>query len=138
VKKKSQPPKQAGKRVTVDELIRLGALPRQPQPPPMRTFGEQIEELCRERGLQKQEIAERTGISPAQLSHYLRYGTSSNMIDRISGALGISPDYFDSYVANLSPYIVASHPELLDFIRKLHRASPIDARWLVEEHFPSK
>lgn len=89
----------------------------------IRSFGDQLEELCEEKGLLKQDVAEKANITPAQLSHYLKFGTSLRMIERISAAVAIPPSYFDVYVAENSASVIMDSPELLEFMRALHSAS---------------
>ena len=96
-------------------------------PGQLRAFGDQLEELCEEKGLLKQEVASKADITPAQLSHYLKFGTSIRMIERISAALGIHPSYFDVYVVENSASLVAANPSLLNFMRALWQA-PSDSK----------
>ena len=94
------------------------------QPPgKIRSFGDQLEDLCEEKDLYKQDVAEKAGISPSQLAHYLKYGTSLRMIERISEAAGVPPHYFDVYVAENSTRIIMNNPELLAYMRAFHAAS---------------
>ena len=107
---------------------------RRPLPPgQVRSFGDQLEQLCAERGLLKQDVAASAKITPAQLSHYLRFGTSLRMIERISNAIGVRPEYFDVYVAESSASIIAENPELLGFLRKLHGAGAAKRKALLKQ-----
>lgn len=98
-----------------------------------RSFGDQVEQFCTERGIMKQELADRAEISPAQLSHYIKFGTSSRMMERIAKAAGVAPDYFDQYVAEEAPTLVRHHRELLDFMRALRAASESKKRSLLRK-----
>lgn len=91
-------------------------------PGEVRAFGDQLEERCEERGLLKQEVAAKAKISPAQLSHYIKFGCSIPMIERISEALGVDPSYFDVYVVENSAHLIAANPDLLNFMRALGEA----------------
>lgn len=99
----------------------------------IRSFGDQIEEICMERGILKQDIAEKAEISPAQLSHYLKYGCSLRMIERISKALDLPPSYFDVYVAENSANIIMMSKDLLEVMRSLHNASDNKRRTLLKK-----
>lgn len=107
---------------------------RRYQPPgDVRSFGDQLEELIEVKGLQKQDVATMAEITPAQLSHYLKFGTSLRMIERISKALKVEPEYFDTYVAENSPVLVQHHRELLELHRLLCTSSDSKKRALLKK-----
>lgn len=98
-----------------------------------RSFGDQLEALCEAKGLLKQQVAEKAEITPAQLSHYIKFGTSLRMMERISKAVGIDPGYFDAYVAEDSSRLISEHKELLDFLRKVRATSGIKRQALLKK-----
>jgi transcriptional regulator with XRE-family HTH domain len=106
---------------------------RHKPPGEVRSFGDQVEELCSEKGWLKQEVAARAEITPAQLSHYLKFGCSLRMIERIAESVGIDPSYFDVYVAESSASLIAENAELLGFMRALHRATPTRRKALLKK-----
>jgi transcriptional regulator with XRE-family HTH domain len=88
-----------------------------------RPFGDQLEALLEAKGLMKMEAADRAGINPTQLAHYLKHGCSMAMVERIARALDTNPAYFDVYVAGTSEAVILENAELLEFMRALHGAS---------------
>lgn len=82
-----------------------------------RTLEEQVRDLARYRGILKKDIAERMGIAPSRLSQILKGPASIKHVERIALAAGVSPDYFDAYVAKAAERALMLDRSLLELVR---------------------
>ena len=99
----------------------------------VRAFGDQLEDLCKNQSLLKQNVAAKAGISPSQLAQYLKFGTSVLMMERIAKALQVDPTCFDAYVAQAAEQAVLDHKELLELLRTVLGASESRRKALLRE-----
>jgi hypothetical protein len=101
--------------------------------PLIRSFGDQVETFCLERKALKQDVAADAGVSPSRLAHALRYGASSNVIEKIANALRVHPSHFDVYVAQEAEVTVLEHPEILPLLRDITSSSCARKRLLLKQ-----
>lgn len=88
-------------------------------PPHVRTLGEQLNDLRNEKGIMKQDIAEKMGVDPTRISHMITRGTTAEGIESIAKAAGVPPWYFDVYVLLNAAKTIAKSEELLNSMRHL-------------------
>jgi transcriptional regulator with XRE-family HTH domain len=87
----------------------------------MRSMIEQITELARERGIMKQAIADKMGITPSYLTQKMKRGMSLDEMADIAKILRVSPFIFDRYVALLMPTLVESSTDVREMSRLIAR-----------------
>ena len=69
-----------------------------PQRRKLRTLGQQIDEICRSKGILKRDIANLMGFSHSYLSQMIARGGTTEQIEALTKALGMKDSfYFDRY-----------------------------------------
>ena len=93
----------------------------------MKAFREQLDALCKKRGIKYVDLAERMGLVPSRISHMVAKEDrlQTDTIERIAHALSVEPEYFDLYVSLKLPEIAREMNGLLDIGRQfIHMARP--------------
>jgi transcriptional regulator with XRE-family HTH domain len=89
-------------------------------------FGPTIERLMNETGTTYRALADRTQLSAGYLNHLVhgnRPVPSSDVIERLAGALGVEPAHFREYRLRVITERLEAMPELIDRLyRRLDQA----------------
>jgi transcriptional regulator with XRE-family HTH domain len=89
-------------------------------------FGATVQALMNERRTTYRALADRTGLSAGYLNHLVhgnRPVPSTEVIERLAGALGVDAPYFREYRLRVITERLEAMPELIDRLyRRLDRA----------------
>ena len=86
-----------------------------------RPFGEALTELMEERELTYRALAAETGLSAGYLNHLVhgnRPVPSNDVIESLSRALGVGPEYFREYRIRVITARLEEMPQLVDSLYK--------------------
>jgi len=84
-------------------------------------FGPAVERLMNETGVTYRALASRTGLSAGYLNHLVhgnRPVPSNDVVETLSGSLGVDPEYFREYRLRTITERLEEMPDLVDRLYK--------------------
>ena len=87
-------------------------------------LSKKVKELCRERGMQLRDLAEKIGVAPESLSRAINGNPQLSTLENIADALGIVVgDLFESTKDKLNPYNIHA---IITYNNKVYMAEGLD------------
>lgn len=87
-------------------------------------LNKKVKELCRERGMQLRDLAEKIGVAPESLSRAINGNPQLSTLENIADALGIVVgDLFESTKDKLNPYNIHA---IITYNNKVYMAEGLD------------